>query len=36
MFEEERFDVSLLTDTLQRLNKNINNNKNKLYKGKLS
>ena len=36
MFEEERFDVSLLRDTLQRLNKNINNNKNKLYKGKLS
>ena len=35
IFEEERFHVSLLKDTLQRLNNN-NNNKNKLYKGKLS
>ena len=29
IFEEERFHVSLLKDTLQRLNNN-NNNKNKL------
>ena len=35
IFEEERFHVSLLKDTLQRLNNN-NNNKNKLYEGKLS
>ena len=30
IFEEERFHVSLLKDTLQRLNNNNNNNKNKL------